>query len=59
MGFRTSNRVSEEVAVRTLYFRQSPNWRRSQDMNPAPVEKLRATKNFDAAAQRVGIDRTS
>jgi hypothetical protein len=46
MGFRTSNRVSEEVAVRTLYFRPSANWRRSQDMNPAPVEKLRGDKKI-------------
>jgi hypothetical protein len=30
MGFRTSKRVSEEVAVRKLYFRPIPNWRRSQ-----------------------------
>jgi len=59
MGFRTSKRVSEEVAVHTLYFRPSPNWRRSQDMNPTPVEKLRGDKNFDAVAQRVRIDRTS
>jgi hypothetical protein len=46
MGFRTSKRVSEEVAVRMLYFRPSPNWRRSQNVNPAPVEKLRGDRKF-------------
>jgi hypothetical protein len=46
MGFRTGNRVSEEIAVRKLYFQPTSNRRRPNDSNPALAEKLRGNKNF-------------
>jgi hypothetical protein len=38
-------RSSCTYAARALYFGHA-NWRRSQDMNPVPVEKLRGDKTF-------------